>query len=403
MAMKLFNRRHPLSSRLFWATFPFCSVHPATSFRFPLSKSFCRSTRLSHPVSDDRCVPNCGYRLTVVTDRSELSTKRCVYLQCRRQNLSDSQWCSASRTWASSRLTRHETCANTNLNYLRSVHPLSPFKTHQSSASRLFGSNPSTSNSPGEINLSDDRDDITTIPINMAALHKTIDAVRDIIGYPTYDISLSLIDEDYMKEVNTETRGVDSATDVLSFSFTECVEPGVLAEVPPHGAFIGDMYCLGDLLICVDYVAKRCAEDRLRDGKIDAGQNAEMMEGEVLSEDAPIDNTNRNESGDADDDHSEYEYQDIEVEVLDEYDDRGVAPALLTTFNPEMRIHMLVVHGMLHLVGYDHIEDDDYELMVVKEDEVMAELRRRLGDDFGVGSKALPAGNIDSDRSEGCS
>ena len=45
---------------------------------------------------------------------------------------------------------------------------------------------------------------------------------------------------------------------------------------------------------------------------------------------------------------------------------------------------MLVVHGMLHLVGYDHIEDDEYELMVVREDEVLAELKKRLGESFGL-------------------
>jgi hypothetical protein len=96
---------------------------------------------------------------------------------------------------------------------------------------------------------------------------------------------------------------------------------------------------------------------------------------------------------DVEEEDGEYEYQDIEVEVPDEWDDRGVAPALLTTYDPEIRIHMLIVHGMLHLIGYDHIEDDDYELMVVKEDEVLAELRRRLGDDFGLGTRALTAGD----------
>ena len=35
---------------------------------------------------------------------------------------------------------------------------------------------------------------------------------------------------------------------------------------------------------------------------------------------------------------------------------------------------MLLVHGMLHLLGYDHIEDDDYDLMVTKEDAVLEEL-----------------------------
>ena len=74
---------------------------------------------------------------------------------------------------------------------------------------------------------------------------------------------------------------------------------------------------------------------------------------------------------------------------MDEWDDRGVAPAMQYIYNPEIRIHMLIVHGMLHLVGFDHIEDDDYELMVLKEDEVLIELRKRLGNDFGIVTKVL--------------
>ena len=59
---------------------------------------------------------------------------------------------------------------------------------------RLFGSNPNSSNAkPGHIILSDDRNDSSTIPINLSALHKTIEVTRDIIGYPTYDVSLSLV------------------------------------------------------------------------------------------------------------------------------------------------------------------------------------------------------------------
>ena len=34
----------------------------------------------------------------------------------------------------------------------------------------------------------------------------------------------------------------------------------------------------------------------------------------------------------------------------------------------------LEVHGILHLVGYDHIQDDDYEEMVKREEEVLGEL-----------------------------
>ena len=31
-------------------------------------------------------------------------------------------------------------------------------------------------------------------------------------------------------------------------------------------------------------------------------------------------------------------------------------------------IKKLVIHSMLHLMGYDHIKDDDYELMKKEED-----------------------------------
>ena len=40
----------------------------------------------------------------------------------------------------------------------------------------------------------------------------------------------------------------------------------------------------------------------------------------------------------------------------------------------ETRIHMLLVHGMLHLVGYDHIEDEDFQLMADKEEELLEKL-----------------------------
>ena len=37
---------------------------------------------------------------------------------------------------------------------------------------------------------------------------------------------------------------------------------------------------------------------------------------------------------------------------------------------PEQELKKLVIHSMLHLMGYDHIEDDDYEIMNKKEIEL---------------------------------
>lgn len=37
---------------------------------------------------------------------------------------------------------------------------------------------------------------------------------------------------------------------------------------------------------------------------------------------------------------------------------------------PEKELKKLVIHSMLHLMGYDHIEDSDYEIMQKKEEEL---------------------------------
>lgn len=38
----------------------------------------------------------------------------------------------------------------------------------------------------------------------------------------------------------------------------------------------------------------------------------------------------------------------------------------------EREIQVLLVHGILHLLGYDHIEDDEAEIMEAKEREILA-------------------------------
>jgi rRNA maturation RNase YbeY len=296
---------------------------------------------------------------------------------------------------------------------------------HQSIITRLFGCNPNSPNAqPGEIFLEDDRlnnsdegysDESNSnnnhiLPINLNALRQTIQHTREIIGYPTYDISVTLVTDSHMREINAISRGIDAPTDVLSFCFQDeddIDEPGKLGEVQFD---LPDFYNLGDVLIDVEYIQRRCEEDRrlhLTDDATAAANNNKggndiVLEGEVIADhpnnddDDDYDDTRseagsvgmQHQSSDDDDDDDDEQYEYIEVEV-EEYDDRGVAPQMQHIYDPEIRIHMLLVHGMLHLVGYDHIEDDDYELMVVREDEVLAELRRRLGSNFGVPGKSL--------------
>jgi Endoribonuclease YbeY len=56
----------------------------------------------------------------------------------------------------------------------------------------------------------------------------------------------------------------------------------------------------------------------------------------------------------SDEDHDGDEEENVDEGVDGDEDDRGVSGAMAVVRDPETRICMLVVHGMLHLVGYDH-------------------------------------------------
>jgi rRNA maturation RNase YbeY len=214
-------------------------------------------------------------------------------------------------------------------------------------SSRLFGCKRGTpGNPPGSIEIYNEQNALPNVDIDK--IKQTISEIRDIIGYPTYDVSLILTDDEEMQQTNYETRGVNRPTDILSFQFQDLVdEPGILAE-PDFD--IPEYYNLGDMMIDVPYVMRRCEEDR------DFNENFEGEDG------------------------IEYEVDEDDDYVGD--DDRGVSGVMSTIYDPEQRIQLLLVHGMLHLVGYDHIEDADYELMVLKEEQVIKELQRRLNADW---------------------
>jgi ssRNA-specific RNase YbeY (16S rRNA maturation enzyme) len=176
------------------------------------------------------------------------------------------------------------------------------------------------------------------IPIDTEELHDTVYKIRDHLGYNTHSIQVILVTDSVMQQRNFETRGINNPTDILSFPFLNCEKPGIL-EKPQFD--IPDYYNLGDVIVDVPYVMRRCQDDY------------DYYEGDECS----------NESdSDSDDDSDLYD------------DDRGVSGAMANVYDAEKRIHMLMVHGMLHLVGYDHIEDDDYELMVAKEEEILHKL-----------------------------
>lgn len=117
-------------------------------------------------------------------------------------------------------------------------------------------------------------------------------------------ISLTLVDNEVIREINNEQRGIDRATDVLSFPMLEFDENGDCLDVDYE--MDGDFVILGDIVISME---------RAREQSIDYG-------------------------------HS---------------------------FKRE--IAFLVAHSMLHLLGYDHVDDPVGEkIMFEKQENILTDL-----------------------------
>lgn len=115
------------------------------------------------------------------------------------------------------------------------------------------------------------------------------------------EVSVAFVDEELIRSLNLEYRGIDAPTDVLSF---ECDKPSDLLD-PQDVAFPGQCV-LGDIVICEE-IAKR---------------NASEYQNSIDSE-----------------------------------------------------LELLIVHGVLHLLGYDHEDDLEAEEMEGLERRILRQWR----------------------------
>lgn len=142
---------------------------------------------------------------------------------------------------------------------------------------------------------------------------KHIDLVEDVLQFSSKaldlkdntEMSVTFVNNDEIKEINSKYRGVDRATDVISFAiedgeddFPLIMDDEMAAEIPEN---------IGDIFVSIDKVAEQ----------------AEFL------------------------DHSY-----------------------------ERELGFLVVHGFLHLNGYDHMKQED--------EDVMFPLQRKIMDDYGL-------------------
>ena len=129
-----------------------------------------------------------------------------------------------------------------------------------------------------------------------AEILRAADTVGELYGVENSELSITLTDDEHIHALNKKFRGVDRATDVLSFAFRESDEPEILdAQVD----------VLGDVIISLERAAAQ------------AQQFGHSFLREVI---------------------------------------------------------FLEVHGLLHLLGYDHIADDDRLEMEAEQKFVMSTL-----------------------------
>ncbi|KAI1293927.1 hypothetical protein EDD11_008349 [Mortierella claussenii] len=77
-------------------------------------------------------------------------------------------------------------------------------------------------------------------------------------GYRDWDIGVCLTGDRKVRHLNTEYRGKDSSTDILSFPFVEAVKPG---KMPAPQSM--DDKNLGDIFISIPYVHRWCEKNNV--------------------------------------------------------------------------------------------------------------------------------------------
>ena len=135
---------------------------------------------------------------------------------------------------------------------------------------------------------------------------KAVDTVLDSQECPyEAQVDLLITDDESIKQINREQRGIDAPTDVLSFPMIQFDQPGDFSDVedkPDSFNIETGELMLGDIVISADRI------------RIQA---------------------------------SEYGHS-----IMREF-------------------AFLIVHSMLHLIGYDHIEENDRIVMEDKQDKIM--------------------------------
>ncbi|CAN0136395.1 unnamed protein product [Ascophyllum nodosum] len=182
----------------------------------------------------------------------------------------------------------------------------------------------------GTVNVENQQDEYE---VDAAALQATLRRAMEVLGCQAWDVGVVLTTDEEVQRLNSQYRGVEASTDILSFPVADMSdEPGVLPEVR-----IPAEMDLGDMFVSLAYVDRQMVRDRKEATGSEKGEEPHVEEDGA-------------------------EWWDSR---------RGVSGAMSKNFDLQDRASMLLIHGLIHLLGYDHETPEDHEAMVRVEEAVL--------------------------------
>ncbi|WP_159883849.1 rRNA maturation RNase YbeY [Paenibacillus puerhi] len=186
------------------------------------------------------------------------------------------------------------------------------------------------------LSWNNEQSEIEITPELIAKLEQLLSLAGKAEDVPHGEVALTFVDDAAIQELNKQYRGLDKATDVLSFSMQE----------------------MGEDEIEIIYGDEEYDEEEFE--FIDAAEGAEL-DG---AEEADL----REDGADEDEDEDSFEEPlgDVIISVQ-----RAVAQAEEYGHSVERELGFLFVHGFLHLIGYDHQEEDEEKVMFGKQELIL--------------------------------
>jgi probable rRNA maturation factor len=179
-----------------------------------------------------------------------------------------------------------------------------------------------------------EQDDVELTPALMDMLKELLRLAGEQEQVDSGEVALSFVDDETIRKLNKDYRGIDKATDVLSFAMTESTED----ELPIY-------YDDEDLEDVELEQLQEMSELGLLDGGEDTLEEFEEGPENLLAE--PL--------------------GDIVISIP-----KALAQAEEYGHSVEREIGFLFVHGFLHLIGYDHMTEEDEKIMFGKQEEILA-------------------------------